>query len=100
MLVQTDFVENGVKGIRVSATCDFSVLKKKYETDSILLTALKQGKFLIKMNLYQDSVPVKPAFGYQAAFGKKKEMIEWNIRCTPELSDSKPKESVHSFFIP
>lgn len=98
--VQTDYVENGVKGIRISATCDYSILKKKYATDSLLLIALRQGKFLMRLNLYQDSTSVKPAFGYQSAFSKKRDVIEWSHRCNPEVSDSKPKESVYTFFIP
>lgn len=97
--VQTDFVENGVKGLRISALCDYSVLRKKYPTDSLMDKALEQAKFLVYLSLFQDSSQVKQAFGYQSAFGKG-DFLEVKLKCDPQFSDPKSVSVNHFVFIP
>ncbi|MDF3026455.1 MAG: hypothetical protein K0S23_762 [Fluviicola sp.] len=97
--VQPDFVENGVKGLRISVLCDFPVLRKKYPTDSLLNIALGQAKFTFILSLFQDSNQVKPAFGYQSAFGRG-DFLEIKLKCDPQFSDSKPLSVNHFVFIP
>ncbi|WP_430402520.1 hypothetical protein [Fluviicola sp.] len=81
--VQSDFVENGVKGLRISLTCDYGVLRKKYDSDSLLEKALGTARFSYTLAILQDSVQVKQAFGYQAAFGKS-DFVELKMRCNPQ----------------
>lgn len=97
--VQTDFVENGVKGMRISTLCDYSVLRKKYQTDSLLNRALELAKFSFKLSIFQDSNQVKKAFGYQAAFGKG-DFLETKVKCDPQFVDSKPVSVNYFVFIP
>ncbi len=97
--VQTDYVENGVKGLRISTVCDYTVLRKKYATDSLLKIALEKSKFSFRLSIYQDSNQVKPAFGYQAAFGKGA-FIELRTPCNPVYTDSKPSPVTQVTFIP
>ncbi|TSJ47596.1 hypothetical protein [Fluviicola chungangensis] len=97
--IQTDYVENGVKGFRVAATCDYNVLRTKYPTDSLLARALTNARFSLKLSVYQDSNLVKPAFGYQKAFGRS-EWIEFKLPCNPLYSDSKPAPVNNTVFIP
>ena len=99
VLVQTDYVENGVKGLRISASCDYTILRKKYATDSLLRVALEKSKFSFRVSMYQDSIQVKPAFGYQAAFGKG-EFLEIKLPCNPVYSESKPVVVANVLFIP
>jgi hypothetical protein len=68
--IQTDYVENGVKGFRIGISPDFNLLRKKYPVDSVFKKALTHGKFAFKVSIFQDTNQVKPAFGYQKAFGK------------------------------
>lgn len=86
--IQTDYVNNGVKGIRISNTCDFNVLRKKYGTDSLMAIALRQSKFSYVMSFYHDTTQIEPAFGYQHP-GKKKEYLEFKFDCKPMLNDLK-----------
>lgn len=97
--IQTDYVENGVKGLRVSTTCDYEVLRKKYPSDSLLEHALSTAKFSVKLSIFQDSNQVKSAFGYQKAFGRS-EWIEFKLPCNPLYSDSKPTPVNNIVFIP
>lgn len=86
--VQTDYVQNGVKGLRISNTCDFNVLRKKYGNDSLMKIALRQSRFSYVMTFFQDTTQLEPAFGYQHP-GKKKEYLEFKIDCKPILNDLK-----------
>jgi hypothetical protein len=97
--IQTDYVENGVKGFRITAACDYNVLRKKYATDSLLERALTHSKFAVKLTILQDTVQIKPAFGYQKAFDKS-DFIEIRQTCNPAYSDSKPALISNTFFIP
>lgn len=97
--IQTDFVENGVKGLRISVLCDYPILRKKYSTDSLLNRALTQAKFSFVLSLFQDSNQVKQAFGYQSAFGRS-DFLEIKLKCDPQFSDSKPLSVNHFVFIP
>lgn len=97
--VQTDFVENGVKGLRISVLCDYSVLRKKYQTDSMMDRALNQARFFYVLSLFQDSNQVKPAFGYQTAFGKG-DFVEMKVKCNPLLADPKSISENTFLFIP
>lgn len=81
--VQTDFVENGVKGIRISVMCDYDVLRKKYDSDSLLNKALNTARFSYTLAILQDSNQVKQAFGYQTAFGKS-DFVELKLRCNTQ----------------
>lgn len=99
VVVQTDFVENGVKGILISINCDYNILRKKYETDSLLNHALRQARFSYNLTLFQDSIPIKSAFGYQSAF-EKNEILELKFKCDPTWFDSKPIISENKVFIP
>nr|WP_294858416.1 hypothetical protein [uncultured Fluviicola sp.] len=81
--VQTDFVENGVKGIRISVTCNYGVLRKKYDSDSLLAQALNTARFSYSLVIFQDSNQVKQAFGYQSAFGKS-DFVELKLKCNPQ----------------
>ena len=92
--VQTDYVENGVKGLRISTTCDYNVLRKKYTTDSIFNHALSQARFSFKLSIFQDTNQVKHAFGYQGAFDKS-EFVEVKFKCIP-----RPTSEVTILFIP
>jgi|GEM_PF-3334520 len=92
--VQTDFVENGSKGIRISVTCDYGVLRKKYDNDSLLEKALSTARFSYTLAIFQDSNQVKQAFGYQTAFGKS-DFVELKLRCNPQLGSE-----VTPLFIP
>lgn len=84
--IQTDHVENGVKGFRVLNTCDFNVLRKKYGNDSLMEIALRQSRFSYVLTFYQDTTQIEPAFGYQHP-GKKKEYLEFKIDCKPGMND-------------
>lgn len=97
--IQTDYVENGVKGFRIVTTCDYNVLRKKYPTDSLLERALTNSKFAFKLSIFQDTAQVKPAFGYQKAFGKS-EFIEIRQTCNPTYFESKPALVSSVIFIP
>lgn len=97
--VQTDYVENGVKGFRITTTCDYNVLRKKYVTDSLLERALIHSKFAFKLGIFQDTTQIKPAFGYQRAFDKS-DFIEIRQTCNPVYSDSKPDLISNTVFIP
>ena len=97
--VQTDFVENGVKGLRISVLCNYSVLRKKYQTDSMMDQALNQARFFYVLSLFQDSNQVKPAFGYQTAFGKG-DFVEIKVKCNPLLADPKSIMENTFLFIP
>lgn len=97
--IQTDYVENGVKGFRIVTTCDYNVLRKKYPTDSLLERALTNSKFAFKLSIFQDTAQVKPAFGYQRAFGKS-EFIEIRQTCNPTYFESKPALVSSVIFIP
>lgn len=92
--VQTDFVENGAKGIRISVSCDYSVLRKKYDSDSLLNKALNTARFSYTLAILQDSNQVKQAFGYQTAFGKS-DFVELKLRCNPQFGSE-----VTPLFIP
>jgi hypothetical protein len=80
--VQTDYVENGVKGLHISTTCDYNILRKKYATDSIFNRALNHSRFSFKLSIFQDTNQVKHAFGYQSAFDKS-DFVEVKFRCDP-----------------
>lgn len=97
--IQPDYVENGVKGFRIITTCDYNVLRKKYTTDSLLERALTNSKFAFKLSIFQDTSQVKPAFGYQRAFGKS-EVIEIRQTCNPDYSESKPTLVSNTVFVP
>lgn len=99
VLVQTDYVENGAKGLRISVTCDYNILRKKYKTDSLIDQALNQARFSYAISLFQDSNQIAQAFGYQSAFGKK-DFIEIKLRCNPLFSDSKLTTESTILFIP
>lgn len=99
LAVQTDYVENGVKGLRISITCNYETLRKKYPSDSLLNLALLTAKFSVKLSIFQDSNQVKPAFGYQKAFGKG-DFIEFKQSCNPTFSGSKALPVINVFFIP
>jgi hypothetical protein len=68
--VQQDFVEYGVKGIKLTTKIDLKSFQKKYSTDSLLNTALKTAKFSISLTIWKDSNLVTPAFGYAFLQGK------------------------------
>jgi hypothetical protein len=97
--IQTDHVENGVKGFRITTNCDYNVLRKKYATDSLLERALINSKFAFKLSIFQDTVQIKPAFGYQRAFDKS-DYIEIRRTCNPAYSDSKRAIISNTVFIP
>ncbi len=99
LVVQTDYVENGVKGLRISAACDYEVLRKKYPSDSLLSHALLAAKFSVKLSIFQDSNQVKSAFGYQKAFGKG-DFIEFKQSCNALFPESKAIPVINVFFIP
>ncbi|WP_300662884.1 hypothetical protein [Fluviicola sp.] len=99
ILIRADYVENGVKGIQVSNTCDFSVLRKKYANDSLLTIALAQSKFSYILYITQDSTKVKPAFGYKFLLGKR-ENIEFKVDCKPVFSDLSNLSKSYIQFIP
>lgn len=97
--VQTDVVENGVKGIRITVKCDYQVLRKKYQTDSILNQALKQARFFYVLTIFEDTNQVKPAFGYQNAF-EKRDFLELKFKCSPPFADLKSISENRQIFIP
>lgn len=97
--IQTDYVENGVKGFRIVTTCDYNVLRKKYTTDSLLERALTNSKFAFKLGIFQDTAQIKSAFGYQKAFGKS-DFIEIRQTCNPTYFESKPALVSNTVFIP
>ena len=98
--IQTDYVENGVKGFRIVVTPDFNKLKKKYPVDSIFKKAMAQGKFSFRLSIFQDSTQVKPAFGYQKAFGKG-DFVEIKLSCNPQfLDENKALTIASNVFIP
>lgn len=97
--IQTDYVENGVKGFRIVTTCDYNVLRKKYATDSVLKRALTHSKFAFKLSIFQDTAQIKPAFGYQKVFGKS-DFIEIRQTCNPAYFESKPALVSSTIFIP
>lgn len=97
--IQTDYVENGVKGFRIVTSCDYKILRKKYASDSLLERALTNAKFSLKLSIFQDTSRVKPAFGYQTAFGKN-DFIEIKLPCNPFYLDSKPASVNNVIFIP
>lgn len=99
LVVQTDYVENGVKGLRITTTCNYEALRKKYPSDSLLDHALLTSKFSVKLSIFQDSNQVKPAFGYQKAFGKS-DFIEFKESCNLVFSGSKAIPVTNVFFIP
>lgn len=99
ILIQADYVENGVKGIKVSNTCDFAVLRKKYTTDSLLNIALAQSKFSYLLTITQDSTKIKPAFGYKSLAGKR-EHIEFKVDFKPAFSDLNNLSKSYVQFIP
>ncbi len=99
ILIQADYVENGVKGIKVSNTCDFAVLRKKYANDSLLSIALAQSKFSYVLYITQDSTKIKPAFGFKFLAGRR-EHIEFKVDCKPVLADLNNLSKSYVQFIP
>lgn len=97
--IQTDYVENGVKGFRITANCDYTVLRKKYPSDSLFERALTNSKFALKLRILQDTSLVYPAFGYQKAFGKSG-FIDIRLSCNPVLTDLKTVQANQTVFIP
>lgn len=97
--VQTDFVENGVKGIRIGVISDYTILRKKYNSDSLLAHALNTARFSYTLSIAQDSNVVKQAFGYQEVFGKS-DFIEIKMRHNPVFLDSKLTSETNILFIP
>ncbi|MGV3612070.1 MAG: hypothetical protein ACO1N0_14020 [Fluviicola sp.] len=98
--IQTDYVENGVKGFRIGVSPDFNLLRKKYPVDSVFKKALTQGKFAFKLSLFQDTTPLKPAFGYLKAFGKS-DFIEIKRTCNPVFQEeNKASVVTQMIFIP
>jgi hypothetical protein len=97
--VQTDFVENGAKGIRVSITYNYDVLRKKYNSDSLMEHALNTARFSYTLSIFQDSNQVKQAFGYQTVFVKS-DFIEIKMRSNPVFLDSKLISESNILFIP
>ena len=100
VFIETDFVENGVKGFRIGVSPDFNLLRKKYPVDSMFKKALTNCKFAFKLSILQDTNQVKPAFGYQKAFGKS-EFVEIRLSCDPLfLEENKALVTTSFVFIP
>ncbi|WP_343633675.1 hypothetical protein [Fluviicola sp.] len=97
--IQTDYVENGVKGFRILVNCDYNVLRKKYTSDSLFERALTNAKFAFKLSIYQDSNQVQPAFGYQKALAKG-DVIDIRISCNPFSMNEKTAKISNTVFIP
>ncbi len=98
--IQTDYVENGVKGFRIGVSPDFNLLRKKYPVDSVFKKALTHGKFAFKLSIFQDTTPVKPAFGYLKAFSKS-DFIEIRMSCNAVfLEENKASVVAQMIFIP
>lgn len=71
LLVQPDYVQNGVKGIRLTGAYDFSEYARKYTTDSLKQIAFEKTNMRLVIHLLNDSLIVKPAFGFQKRYPKE-----------------------------
>lgn len=99
VVIETDAMNMGSKGLNISGKCDLQDYRKTYPSDSLMVKAFWSNAFYLSISvLNQDSIAVKPAMGFAAAFPEDK--ICTKIKFNPNKLETLSGRLKFSWFVP